>query len=215
MRFPAQHRFWNPQGVHYQMVISWQFSTLFHSNIQHIRKQVCLHDAKIYHRFLFHTWSVPSVLVNVCLWAEKRYSWCGVRWYNRVHQIPSVLIQTQNSMPSNLTLPCFHVCSNVCVLKSLMRTVDSEGDTVSRAAFTSSTKAWYSLTALEVYTCIMHIDWFSTLSFNMQTHDPKGIQSDTQSANWGLVSRHNWISSRIEQLPLAIQVHSSRATSLG
>jgi len=38
------------------------------------------------------------------------------------------------------------------------------------------------------YVCNRHIDRSSTLGFNMQTHDFKGIQSDTQSANRGLVN---------------------------
>jgi len=116
----------------------------------------------------------------------------------------------------------FSVSVPMCALKSPMMIVDLKGDTLSRASFTSSTKAWYSLAALRAYTCNRHIDWFSTLSFKMQTRDPKGIQSDTQSANRGLVSipLPNCADRLLDQLrnrrlPPAIQVHSSRATSLG
>jgi len=51
------------------------------SLVQHIKKQVWRHDAKIYHGLLLHTWSILSILVNIS--AEKKYSWCGVRCYNR------------------------------------------------------------------------------------------------------------------------------------
>jgi len=57
-----------------------------------------------------------------------------------LQQIPSVLVQTRNSMSSNHTLPCFHIFSNVCV-EIPVRTVDSECDTLSRVSFTLSTKA--------------------------------------------------------------------------
>ena len=107
-------------------------------------------------------------------------------------------------------------------LKSSIKTVDSVGDNLKRASFTSSTKAWYLLVTLGAYTCITHNDRSNTLSFNIQTRDPKGIQFDTQSDYRGLVRTPTpawadilWISTRIEEFPSAIQIHSSGATSFG
>ena len=124
--------------------------------------------------------------------------------------------------------PCFpitpfqvSVSVPTCALKSPIRTVDSVADTRRRASFTSSTKAWYSLVALGAYTCNRHNDQSNTLSFNIQTRDPKGIQSDTQSDKRGLweshtrLSIHTRISTRIEEFPSVIQMHSSRATLFG
>ena len=63
--FPVWPRFWKSQGTYYQKVISWQFSTSLHSNVQHIRKQIWRNYAKIYQRFLIHTRSMPYIVVNL------------------------------------------------------------------------------------------------------------------------------------------------------
>ena len=94
-----------------------------------------------------------------------------------------------SSVTSCFPITPFHISVPVptCALKSPLKTVDSVADTRWRASFTSSTKAWYSLVALGAYTCNRHNDRSNTLSFNIQTRDPKGIQSDTQSDKRGLV----------------------------
>jgi len=103
------------------------------------QKQVCRYDAKIYHRFLLHTWSVPSKLMNVSV-------------LKKVFVMRSPLLQQSCNryLPFSFKhgTPClpitpFHVSESVpvCALKSPMRTVKSEGDTLSSASFTSSTKA--------------------------------------------------------------------------
>jgi len=64
------------------LVISWQFSTSFHSNVQHIRNQVCQHDAKIYIDFCSVLGLYQGYFCDIC--AGKRYSWCRVHCYSRV-----------------------------------------------------------------------------------------------------------------------------------
>jgi len=61
------------------------------------------------------------------------------------------------------------------------------GDTLSRASFTLSTKAWYSLAALGAYTFNSHIDWFSTWALICRPVIPEEPNL-TQSDNWRLVS---------------------------
>lgn len=53
------------QRAYNQMVVGWQFGTALYSNVQHTRKQISRNNAKIYERFLPHTWSVPRVFVNI------------------------------------------------------------------------------------------------------------------------------------------------------
>ena len=89
--------------------------------------------------------------------------------------------------PGTLCFPItpFHVSVSVptCALKSPIRTVDSAADTCRRASFTSST--------IQIFTRGIyrnrHNDRPNTLSFNIQTRDLKGIQSDIQSDKRGLV----------------------------
>ena len=113
----------------------------------------------------------------------------------------------------------FHIFLSIstCVLKSQIRTVNLVRDSRKRASFTSSTKFSYSLVTLRAYTCNRHDYRSKTLSFIIQTRDPKGIQSDTQSGEnpYTRFSRHIRISIKIKEFPSAIQIHSSRATSLG
>jgi len=103
-----------------------------------------------------------------------------------------------------LPISPFHVCVSIpmCELKFFVRTVTQRVILESRALlFTSSSKAWYSLAALGTYTCNRHIDWFSTLSFNMQTRDPRGTQSSIPSDNRGLVvSPHPLVQTNLDQL---------------
>ena len=125
------------------------------------------------------------------------YLWTSLCW-RKVFMMRNPLLQQSCNkyFPFSITpvTPCFpithfHVSVSVptCALKSPIRTVDSVADTRRRASFTSSTKVWYSLVALGAYTCNRHKDRPNTLSFGIQTRDPKGIQSNTQSDNWGLV----------------------------
>ena len=125
------------------------------------------------------------------------YLWTSLCW-KKVFMMRSPLLQQSCNkyLPFSFSpvTPCFpitpfHVSVSVptCALKSPIRTVDSVVDTRRRASFTSSTKAWYSLVAWGAYTCNRHNDRSNTLSFNIQTRDPKGIQSDTQSDKRGLV----------------------------
>ena len=65
VRFPVWLKFRKLQRTYYQMVISWQFSTSLHWNVQHIKKQIWQNYAKIYCRFLIHTRSIPCILVNL------------------------------------------------------------------------------------------------------------------------------------------------------
>ena len=122
------------------------------------------------------------------------YLWTTLCW-KKVFMMRSPLLQQSCNkyLPFSfgLVTPCFpitpfHVSVSVptCAIKSPIRTVDSVADARRRASFTSSTKVWYSLVALGAYTCNRHNDRSNTLSFNMQTRDSKGIQSDTQSDKW-------------------------------
>ena len=139
-----------------------------------------------------------------------------------LQQILSVFIQSRDSMFSDhiLTRICV-LCVPTCALKSPIRTADSVGDTRRKASFTLLTNARYSLVALGAYTCNRHNDQSNTLSFNVQTRDPKEsnlAHSPTTGSLWESpyrLSRHSRISTRIEEFPSAIQIHRSRATSFG
>ena len=157
------------------MVISWLFSTSLHSNVKHIRKQIWRNYAKIYQRFLIHTRSIPRILVNLSV-VEK-----GIHDAETVAttELQKYLPFSFSPVTPDFPITPFHVSVSVptCALISPIRTANSVGDTRRRAWFKSSTKAWYSLVALGAYTCNRHNDRFNTLSFNIQTRDPKEIQS--------------------------------------
>ena len=87
---------------------------------------------------IYRSIQVDTIYTCKPLCAGKRYSWCGVRCYNRaaINTFRSHLVQwfyVFRSHPSTyLRL--------TCALKSPIKTVDLVGDTWRRGSFTSSTK---------------------------------------------------------------------------
>ena len=154
-------------------------------------------------------------LHHVCLWTSLCCKKVVIMQSPLV--APSVLLKRWVYMPTNHALQCFIVCSNVCVEIS-QEDCRFCGSYSLDSVVTSSAKSWYSLTALQTYTCIRLNSRFFSLDFSM--HKPM-IPNKIEMVVWQLwacensptsLSRHFWISNKIIPPHPNLQ---SRNTSLG
>ena len=183
--FPVWPKLWKSQGTLYQMMISWQFSTLLHwtsSTSENKSDETMQKSIKDF-------WSILG-------WYHV-YLWTSLCW-KKVFMMQSPLLQQScykylslSFGPVTRCFPItpFHVIVSVatCSLKSLISTVNSVGDSCRKALFTSSTETYYSFVALGYISCNRHSNRSNTLSFNMQNRDPKGVQWNSQSDKRGSV----------------------------